>query len=809
MGLFSWAGFRRAPKSASGADPDERDDDAVQRGVTALGRGDFDTAVSAFRRALAIDCVSAANHVNLAYALQQTSSEAEALTLLRQAVALDPESFDALYMLGGALERAQDLEAAGTHLCSAVALRPEFEPARTDLCRVLAAGGNAPAAREAIMAAIALNPLNADFHHYLGNVCMAESDPTGAVSSYERALALQPDYTVVHLNLGLARQARKEFDAAVHCFERALALDPASRDAHANLGLTRKAQGRLTEAAASLQRALALAPTHADTLNELGGVYLDQGLLDQAIDHYGRAIALHPKEPGGYGNLGLALYEKGDLAKAVAAYRQGLSLGSVANIHENLAIALLRQGLAHEAVDQFRLALAAKPEDMNTRTNLAAALTEASGPWAGIEAYREILERHPDQLTAHSNLLFNLTYAEDCGPEQYLEEARRFSAKLTRGLLDPPARPAVDRSRPLRIGFVSGDFHGHPVGYFLEGILGHLDLGRFELFAYPTVAKFDALSARIRPRFKHWQLIKGKSDEAAARLIRDDAVDILIDLAGHSGDNRLPMFALRPAAVQISWLGYFASTGVADMDYILVDERCVPLGQERYLSEKAWRLPDTRLCYTPPPGDVGPPVAPLPALARKHITFGCFQRFQKISDAVLATWGQVFRAVPNARLLLQCQQCVNPVFVERMLARLDAVGIAADRVWTRPPAPHAEYLQSYAQVDIALDTFPYNGGTTTCEALWMGVPTLTLCGESMLARQGAALMSAAGLATWVAMDEQEFVQKAVEFASDTASLASLRASLREQVRSSPLFDTALFAKRLEQALTAIWHESAR
>jgi protein O-GlcNAc transferase len=807
MRLFDWMKRRRTESPTPV--PDSAHGDPAQRGVAALGRGDFGAAVSAFRQALAIDSASAANHVNLAYALQQTGSDAEALTLLRNAVDLDPESFDALYMLGGALERAQDLEGAGTHLRSALALRPEFEPARTDLCRVLAAGGDAPAAREAILAAIALNPMNADFHHYLGNVCMAESDPAGAVLSYEHALTLRPDYTAVHLNLGLARHTRKEFDAAAHCFERALALDPASRDAHANLGLTRKVQGRFVEAAASLQRALTLAPADADTLNELGGVYLDQGLLDQAIDYYGRAIALHPKEPGGYGNLGLALYEKGDLAGAVAAYRQGLSLRSVANIHDNLAIALLRQGLAHEAVDQFRLALAAKPEDINTRTNLAAALTEASGPSAGIEAYREILECHPDQLAAHSNLLFNLTYAEDCGPGQYLEEARRFSANLTRGLLDPPSRLAADRTGPLRIGFVSGDLHGHPVGYFLEGVLRHLDPSRFELFAYPTIAKFDALSARIQPLFKGWHLIKGMTDAVAARLIRDDAIDILIDLAGHTGDNRLPMFALRPAPVQISWLGYFASTGVAEMDYILVDEACVPAGQECYLSEKAWRLPDTRLCYTPPPGDVAPPVTPLPALARGHITFGCFQRFQKISDAVLATWGQVFLALPDARLLLQCQQCVNPMFVERMLDRLDAVGIAADRVWTRPAAPHSEYLQSYAQVDIALDTFPYNGGTTTCEALWMGVPTLTLCGDSMLARQGAALMGAAGLSDWVAANAQEFVQKAAEFAGDPESLARLRASLRERVRSCPLFDTALFAKRLEQALADIWQESAR
>jgi predicted O-linked N-acetylglucosamine transferase (SPINDLY family) len=376
------------------------------------------------------------------------------------------------------------------------------------------------------------------------------------------------------------------------------------------------------------------------------------------------------------------------------------------------------------------------------------------------------------------------------------------------GLLYPPARPVVARAGRLRIGFVSGDFHEHPVGYFLEGVLQHLDRSAFELFAYPTAAKHDALSARIRPKFTGWHLIKGLSYEGAARQIRADGIDILIDLAGHSGDNRLPLFALRPAPVQVSWLGYFASTGVDEIDYVLVDEASVPAGLERHFSEKAWRLPETRLCYTPPTDNVVPAVAPLPALTRGHVTFGCFQRFQKISDATLSAWRPVFGALPDARLLLQSQQCVNPVFVERMLARLAAVGIAADRVSTRPAAPRSAYMAAYGQIDIALDTFPYTGGTTTCEALWMGVPTLTLRGDSMLARQGAALLSVAGLEEWIAEDPDEFASKAVAFASDTAALSLLRTSLREQVRASPLFDTALFAQRLEHALRAIWNEKA-
>ena len=783
------------------------DIDPAKLGVSLLQSGKLAAAADAFRKAVAQAPQSAANHVNLAYALQELGSGADAVVYLRQAIVLDPGSFDAHYMLGGALEGLGEHAAAAEHLRQAVVLKPEFEPARAELCRALVASGDTAEARAAIKEAIAFNPRHADFHHYLGNVCLSESHAEAAVASYLRALELQPNYAQVHGNLGIALHAQQQYDAAAASFERALEIDASLIDVHVKLAQTRKAQGRLEDAAQSLQRALDARPNDAEALNQMGTVLQEQGQLERATAYYLRAIELAPEQPGAYGNLGLALYEQGKVGEAVEAYRRGLAVRPLATTHDNLGIALIKQGAVDEAIEHYRAALALDPDNLNTRCNLGAALADVGGPRDAIAAYRHILTLKPDHLIAHSNLLFSLAYDDKSSVEDYLAEARRFDAKLTREPLEPRALPVVGGvPRPMRVGFVSGDLRGHPVGYFFEGIIDHLDRDRFELYAYSTSPTEDALTARIKPRFARWHLIKGRRAEDAANTIREDGVDVLIDLAGHSGLNALQVFAFRPAPVQVSWLGYFASTGVSAIDYVLADALCVPPGNERQFTEKVWRLPQTRLCYTPPQHEAAPAVAALPALQRGHVSFGCFQRLPKINDEVLALWGRVFAAVPTAHLVLQCPQMARPRFVEEMLRRLAEVGMAAERVSVRPPAHYAQYLSSYADVDIVLDTFPYTGGTTTCEALWMGVPTLTLAGETMLARQGVSMLGCAGLAEWVAETPADYVAKAVAFAGDIPRLAHLRSGLREQVRSSPLFDTRLFAHRLEAALVGMWQD---
>lgn len=793
-------------KDAPQKDAATGDVDPAKLGVSLLQSGKLAAAADAFRNAVALAPESAVNRVNLAYALQELGSAVGAVPQLRQAILLDPASFDAHYMLGGSLEQLGEHANAAQHLRQATALDPAFEPARAALCRALVASGDLAQARAAIQDAIAFNPRNADFHHYLGNVCLSESCAEAAIASYARALELQPNYAQVHGNLGLALHAQQQYDAAAASFERALAIDASLIDMHVKLAQTRKAQDRLEDAARSLQRALDARPDDAETLNQLGTVLHAQGQLDRSALCYRKAIELKPDQPGAYGNLGLALYEQDKVGEAVLMYRRGLAVRPLATTHDNLGIALQKQGAVDEAIEQYRCALALDPDNLNTRCNLGAALADDGGPRPAMAAYRDILAIKPDHLVAHSNLLFSMSYDSESTVDDYLAEARRFDAKLASAsaLRTRVADGAVPR--PMRVGFVSGDLRNHPVGYFFQGLIKHLDPARFKLYAYSTSPTEDELTARLRSQFAAWHLIKGRSEASSAQQIADDRIDILIDLAGHSGLNALPLFALRAAPLQATWLGYFASTGVSAIDYILADSHCAPIGSEAQFTEKVWRLPDTRLCYAPPASNEAPQVAPAPAARHGHVTFGSFQRLPKLNDAVLSLWGQVLASVPNSKLFIQSPQMARARFVQDILRRLAEVGVAPERVSVRPPSGRAQYLSAYADVDIVLDTFPYTGGTTTCEALWMGVPTLTLAGDSMLARQGVGMMTCAGLADWVAQTPAEYVRKAAEFAADIPALLRLRAGLRDQVRASPLFDTGLFAQSFEASLVGMWQD---
>jgi len=444
-----------------------------------------------------------------------------------------------------------------------------------------------------------------------------------------------------------------------------------------------------------------------------------------------------------------------------------------------------------------------KPDYAEAFSNLGNSLKDI-GQFDNAEgSYRRALEIQPSFIDAHDNLLFLLNHTTSHTPQYRLEQARQYG-RIVAGKVSArfSAWQCAARPERLRVGLVSGDLRNHVVGYFLEGLLAHIDPARIEMIAYPTQHKEDELTARIRPYFAAWKPLTGKIDEVAARLIHADGVHVLLDLSGHTAHNRLPVFAWKPAPVQASWLGYFATTGVAEMDYLLVDEVGVPEAQREQFTESVWYLPDTRLCFTAPEVDL--PVAPLPALHNGYVTFGCFQNLAKVGDEVLAAWGQILTVLPGAKLRWQCKQLGDQGVAAQFLASLPRHGIDPARVSLHGAVSREAYLAAHAEVDMILDTFPYPGGTTTCEALWMGVPTLTLAGDSLLARQGASLLSAAGLEDWVATSKEEYVAKAIALASDLPSLAVLRAGLRQQVLACPLFDAPRFARHLEDALWGMW-----
>lgn len=516
------------------------------------------------------------------------------------------------------------------------------------------------------------------------------------------------------------------------------------------------------------------------------------------------AVKLQPSDAMALSNLGNALKDLGQFENAVSAYRRALKLRpDLYGIHFNLGQALMDIGQCVNALMSFRQALKLNPDSADIHYHIGNALRELGQPDNALSSYRRALEINPDQAEAYHSLLFVLNYTANYTPSYCLEMAQQYGQMATlKALRLFTTWQCTNQPERLRVGIVSGDLRNHPVGYFLESLLSRLDVARLELIAYPTNSRENTLTARIKPHFAAWKSLVSLSDEAAARLIHDDGVHILLDLSGHSLHNRLPVFAWKPAPVQASWLGYFATTGLAEMDYILADRVSVPEERRGQFTESVYYLPDTRLCFTPPQSDL--PIAPLPASINGCITFGCFQNLAKVGDNVLATWGKIFAEMPDAKLRMQCAQLGEQAQVQRLAERLQRYGINPARVTTYESVPREAYLSAHAEVDIILDTFPFPGGTTTCEALWMGVPTLTLAGGSLVARQGASLLTAAGLEGWVASDEEEYIAKAVSFARDISGIANLRATLRQKVLDSPLFDAAGFARNFETALWGMW-----
>jgi protein O-GlcNAc transferase len=621
-----------------------------------------------------------------------------------------------------------------------------------------------------------------------------------AVTALERAAQWAPADAEVHSNLAQALAGAGRAKDAEAKFRQALALNPGIANAWSGLGQLLAQAGSFDEAVDCLQKAVSLKMS-SPLYNRLGNILKEAGRAHEARTAYERAIALDPDVTAFHANLGLVRGELGDLAGAEESLRRSGALETdCADYFQNLGATLWYRGEYAHAEAAHRRAIALAPQGASYHTNLGSVLKDVGRLREACESYRAALERDPDSRVARANLLVALNYIGTEAAPLALVEARKFgdwaTRQVTPGLLN---RRTPRDDGPLRIGFVSGDLREHPVGHFLEAVLGPLGGRGLQLHAYPTGPRVDDLTRRIQPHFAQWTCVAGMSDEAAAKRIHADGIDILLDLSGHTALSRLPLFAWRPAPVQASWLGYYATTGLAQMDWLLADEISVPAGAERDFVERVWRLPHTRLCFHPPA--FAPDVTAPPALQSGAITFGSFQPMSKLSDEVLAAWAAVLRASAGSRLRLQNRQLGDAGARELLAARLRSAGIEFERVELLAVVPRAEYLACHADVDILLDTFPFPGGTTTCEALWMGVPTVTLTGSTMISRQGASLLAAAGAGDWVASTVESYVDRAVAAARDIDALVRFRTDCRTRLAKQPLFDANAFAADLHATFT--------
>lgn len=588
---------------------------------------------------------------------------------------------------------------------------------------------------------------------------------------FVRAVALEPKYVEDLLNLGLAVQAQGRLGDAERYIHEALNISPDDARGHHYLSILLKMQGRLREAEASCRQALRVDPQFCEAYGNLGAIRFDQGCYADAEDCFAKALTIKPDYPEAFNNLGTSQHIQRKFLEAEFNYRRAIELNpSYAEAHANLGINLQSQGRVKEAELCWRRSLAI----------------------------------NPDQLETQSGLAFHLTYSARTPDSDYLVQAQKYGQMLAEKVKTPFSdwRCALKPAR-LRVGLVSGDLRNHPVGQFLKGLLSQVDSTRIDFIAYATQPGTDDFSARIRPFFAEWKNIGGLSDEAAAMTVRADGIHVLIDLAGHSSHNRLSLFAWKPAPIQVSWLGYLASTGVGTIDYVLSDRHSIRLEDEKNFTEGIWRMPDSCICFTPP--YPSPATNRLPSLDREIVTFGSFNNLAKMGDGVVALWSRVLQSVQNSRLYLKASQLNESAICDSTLQRFAAHGIERDRlIVAATKTNHVEHLMTYHDIDIALDTFPYPGVTTSVEALWMGVPVLTLSGDGILARAGESININAGLTDWIAEDEDDYVAKAVCLAGNRLMLSDLRSALRPRLVLSPLFDHVRFANYFDAAVWAMW-----
>jgi protein O-GlcNAc transferase len=762
------AGARTLYETVLAEDPANADV-MFRLGVLGLQCGAYDDALTWLDRALVLARHVSRYHFARGQVLAALQRFDDAIDTYRALLTFDATSADLWFALASALQANGDLRAAARAYKSAAAFDPAQIEALNNLGNCHRQLGETVLAQEAYRRVLAVEPQHASALTNLGSLLEACGEIDAAIELLTQAVTVAPDAPTCLLNLGVALYGQRRFDEAAAWFTRALELDPQFSEAAYNLGNALYALGQRREAQAQYRHAIALNPQHADAHNNLGNVCKELGDYQAAGQAFNAAIEARPAFIAAYNNAG------------------------------NLLRVLRRSA---EAEAHFSAALAVDPDHSASHNNLGNVLKDGGALNAGITHYRRAIQSDPDNVIAHSNLAYALTFQAEHG-EAVLDECRRWSARHETPLRAARLPHTNDRTpgRRLRIGYVGADFREHCQSLFMVPLLSHHDHEHFEIFCYASVERPDALTQRLATCADVWRDVRELDDASLAQQIRADGIDILVDLAMHMADGRPLLFARKPAPVQIAWLAYPGTTGIEAIDYRLTDPRldppdvpdapAVPTGSTHY-SERSLYLPDSFWCYDPLTDE--PQVNALPASSTGYITFGCLNNPCKLTDHTLAMWSAVLREVPDARLLLMAPAGS----ADRSLAqRITQQGIDFERVSFTPFQPRADYLRTYHQIDLGLDTFPYNGHTTSLDSLWMGVPVVTRVGETAVGRGGLSQLFNLGLTELAGHSDEAFVRIAVELAHDWPRLAALRGSLRLRMEQSPLMDGARFAMHME------------
>lgn len=668
--------------------------------------------------------------------------------------------------------------------------------------------GNLPEAESLCRQILMKSPEHPDALHLSGLMSWQMGMREPAMDWLHRAITADPKRAEFVAHLGLMLAAMGRASEAVVAYRQSLNLDPNRADVCLNLGNALYSSRQIQEAIATFRRAIQLKPDFVEAHFNLGNALREAGQVEEAISSYRNAINIKADFAPAYRQLGVTLRAIGHMEEAIAIFRQAAKWWpNDADDQHNLASALRTAGQTDEAIAAYRRAIELRPQALEVYLNLGGALQDLGQSDEALQCYEHFLTGRPDSPVAASHRLYILHLRDAYRPGPVFEEHRKWSRQFAEPLREEIRSHGNERSpdRILRVGYVSPDLHLHPVSFFFQSLLKAHDPTTVEVYCYADIPQPDEVTGRLKKMTPHWRDITRLDDARSARIIREDKIDILIDLAGHTFGNRLLAFARRPAPVQATYLGYPDTTGLETMDYRITDGVADPPEMtEGFHTEKLARLPGAFLCAAAL--DANLPTTPLPSLANGFVTFGSFNALSKITDGTVELWASILSRIPRSRMIIKSHSGLdNASPRERILKIFNQHGVDPMRVEILGRiSAMSSHLELYGQIDLALDTHPYNGTTITCESLWMGVPVIALAGAAHVSRVGASLASNAGLAEFVADSRGKYVELAVDWAGRGDELAKIRATLRERLKSTPFIDARKFARNVEAVYRQMW-----
>ncbi|EHA8589787.1 putative UDP-N-acetylglucosamine--peptide N-acetylglucosaminyltransferase SPINDLY [Cocos nucifera] len=802
--------------------------DALSYANILRSRNKFPDALVLYDSVLEKDSTNVEALIGKGICLQMQNMTRQAFESFMEAVRLDPRNACAFTHCGIIYKDEGHLIEAAESYQKALKADPSYKPAAeclaivlTDIGTSLKLAGNTEEGIQKYCEALKVDSHYAPAYYNLGVVYSEMMQYDMALSCYEKAALERPLYAEAYCNMGVIYKNRGDLEAAIACYERCLTVSPNFEIAKNNmaialtdLGTKVKLDGDINQGVAYYKKALYYNWHYADAMYNLGVAYGEMLKFDMAIVFYELALHFNPHCAEACNNLGVIYKDRDNLDKAVDCYQMALSIRpNFSQSLNNLGVVCTVQGKMDAAASMIEKAIVANPTYAEAYNNLGVLYRDAGNIALAIEAYERCLQIDPDSRNAGQNRLLAMNYIHEGSDDKLFEAHREWGRRFMK--LYPQYTSwdnPKDMKRSLVIGYVSPDYFTHSVSYFIEAPLSHHDYANYKIVVYSAVVKADAKTLKFKDRVLKkgglWRDIYGIDEKKVAGMVRDDKVDILVELTGHTANNKLGTMACRPAPVQVTWIGYPNTTGLPTIDYRITDSLADPLTTKQKHVEELVCLPECFLCYMPSP-EAGP-VSPTPALSNGFVTFGSFNNLAKITPKVLQVWARILCAVPNSRLVVKCKPFCCDSIRQRFLSTLEQLGLEPLRVDLLPLILlNHDHMQAYSLMDISLDTFPYAGTTTTCESLYMGVPCVTMAGSVHAHNVGVSLLTKVGLGHLIARTEDEYVQLALQLASDVPALAELRMTLRELMTKSPVCDGAKFTKGLESAYRNMWHRYCR